>query len=177
MPWSWDSSIIIEPSGPHKWKNGTRWKTGGPALLFCHQLFGLLSPAPLTLMGNSIHTKLFAKSVWALAWAIFWSHDASIWLLLMCPASLCPSVHTGPLLSSPHYEHSWRKSATVKRYTLDADEAMQHNNSPQEPMTETELHYRLMAMITTGSAWVKPRSATRWRKKLRHERCGYNTGF
>jgi len=121
--------------------------------LFSHQL----NPAPLALMETAyIRTKLFTKSVRALAWAIFSSRDAFIWLLLTCLARLCRSVHTGPLLCSPCSERTWHKSSTVKRYTLDADKTMQHNNNPQEPMTETELPNRPLAMITTGSAWVKP---------------------
>jgi hypothetical protein len=117
-------------------------------------------PHTINSHGDSVCAKLFTKSVWALAWAIFSSRNASIWLLITCLASLCRSIHTGPLLSSPRSEFTWHKSSTVKRYTLDADKAMQHNNNPQEPMTETKLPNRPLAMITTGNAWVKPRSAT-----------------
>jgi hypothetical protein len=76
-----------------------------------------------------------------------------IMLLFMWSASLCHSDRTGPLLSSPWSEHTWRNLSAVKWYTSDAEKAMQHNNNPQEPAIETQLPNRPMPI--TGSAWVQ----------------------
>jgi len=44
--------VVVSPQGRTN-KGKLLIENRGPSLLFCHRLFGPLSPAPLTLVGNS----------------------------------------------------------------------------------------------------------------------------